>query len=222
VRLFVSAYAESLRGRRLLLYEDNQAVVAILTNLTTRSPLLMAELRHLVRVLAELDVSLRATYIRSRENVVADYYSRLARPYEYAISHDVFRRVSTWWGECTVDAFAAAATALLPRYWAESFSDHCAEAVDAFAQEWRGECAWAHPPPHMLPQLAQLLRERESAEAYVCTPFWPGEAWYAELLGLCSEHISFPAGSFERIAPDAPARLESWPCTVFRVRPRAA
>ena len=40
-----------VRGRRLLLYEDNQAVVAILTNLTTRSPLLMAELRALIELL---------------------------------------------------------------------------------------------------------------------------------------------------------------------------
>ena len=222
VRLFVGCYADALRGRRLLLYEDNQAVVAILTNLTTRSSLLMVELRKLMRVLTELDVSLRATYIRSAANDVADYFSRLARPHEYTVARSVFHRVTAWWGACTVDAFAGAATALLPRYWAESFDVHGAEAVDAFAQEWCGECAWAHPPPHMLPQLAQLLRERPGTEAYVCTPFWPGEAWYAELLGLCSERATFPAGSFVRVAPDAPERLESWPCTVFRVQPRAA
>jgi len=221
VRLFVETYVDSLRGRRLLLYEDNQAVVAILTTLTTRSPEMMHELRRLVYVLGECDISLRATYIRSAQNVIADYWSRLARPHEYALSRRCFADVCYWWGECTVDAFAGAATALLPRFWAET-QTLGAEAVDAFAQEWRGERAWAHPPPHMLPQLAQLLRARPEAEAYVVTPFWPGEAWFAELLALCDECVTFPAGSFERVAHDAPARLESWPCTIFRVRPRSS
>ena len=219
VRLFIETYVDSLRGRRLLLYEDNQAVVAILTNRTTKSPLLMAELRALMELLAEADVSLRATYIRSAANKVADYFSRLARPHEYAVAHDVFRCVCGWWGECTVDAFAGAASALLQRYWAEAHGDDGAEAIDAFAQEWEGERLWVHPPPHLLPQVAQLLRERPGVEALVCTPFWPGEAWYGELLSMCEERTTFAAGSFERIAHDAPARLETWPCTVFRVRP---
>jgi len=222
VKLFVQHYLESLRGRRLLLYEDNQAVVAILTNLTTRSPLLMAELREIIELLAEGDISLRATYIRSAANKVADYYSRIARPHEYAIVRDVLSRVEAWWGECTVDAFASAATTQVHRYWAESFDDLGAEAVDAFAQTWAGERAWVHPPPHLLPQVAQLLRADSAIEAFVCAPFWPGEAWYGELLSLCAERVTFPAGSFERVAPDAPDRLESWPCTVFRVLPVAA
>ena len=151
--------------------------------------------------------------------MVADYFSRIARAHEYAISRDVFEQVAAWWGECTVDAFASAATAQLHRYWAESFDDVGAEAVDAFAQAWASERVWAHPPPHLLPQVAQLLREGTGVEAYICTPFWPGEAWYGELLSMCAERVTFAAGSFERVAADAPARLESWPCTVFRVRP---
>ena len=222
VRLFIEHYVDSLRGRRLLLYEDNQAVVAILTNRTTRSPLLMAELRLIVELLAEADLTLRATYIRSAANTVADYFSRIARPHEYVVTRDVFSRIAQWWGECTVDAFASAASAQLHRYWAESFDDLGAEAVDAFAQEWCGERVWAHPPPHLLPQLAQLLRARPGVEAFVCAPLWPGESWYAELLAMCSERVTFAAGSFERVAADAPPRLESWPCTIFRIVPVAA
>ena len=76
----------------------------------------MAELRALMELLAEADVSLRVTYIRSAANKVADYFSRLARPHEYTVAHDIFRCVCGWWGECTVDAFAGAASALLQRY----------------------------------------------------------------------------------------------------------
>jgi hypothetical protein len=219
VRLFVLWYLESLRGRRLLLYEDNQAVVAILTTLTSRAPLLMRELRLLLEVLDWNDVSLRAIYIRSAENVVADHYSRIARPGDYLVAPEPLQSVQRWWGMCTVDAFASGATAQSSRFWAERPTVG-AEATDAFAQDWRDERLWAHPPPSLLPQLAQLLRAQSEVEALVCAPHWPGSPWFAELLELSTEHATFPAGSLQRVAFDAPQRLEAWPITVFRVLPR--
>ena len=83
VRLFLLAHLPHLRGRRLLLDEDNQAVIAMVHSLTSKSPELMAELRLLVIVLYENDIALRTRYIRSEDNVVADYYSRIARHREY-------------------------------------------------------------------------------------------------------------------------------------------
>ena len=219
VRLYVLWYLETLRGRRLLLFEDNQAVVAILTNLTSKSPALMRELRLLVEVLDWNDISIRALYIRSAENKIADYFSRIARARDYRIVSSVFELAQGWWGTCTVDAFASTASALLPRFWSD-VPTPAAEATDAFAQTWTGERVWAHPPPSLLPQLVQLLRTVSGAEALVCTPHWPGEAWFAELQDLASEVAHFPAGSLQRIAFDAPARLESWPVTIFRLVPR--
>ena len=219
VRLFVEWYVDRLRGRRLLLFEDNQAVVAILTTLTSRSPLLMRELRLLLEVLDFDDISLRAVYIRSAANRVADYYSRLARPRDYTVRRSHLEQVQGWWGQCTVDAFASAATAQLQRFWSDEPSGTSA-GTDAFAQCWRGERVWAHPPPFLLAQVAQLLRAEPSVEALVCAPCWLGESWYAELLELSSEHVTFPAGALHRVSFDAPARLESWPVTIFRVLPR--
>ena len=219
VRLFVQWYLDSLRGRRLLLHEDNQAVVAMLTSLTSRSPELMAELRSLVELLDFNEVSLRAVYIRSAENVVADYYSRIARPRDYRLARAHLDQVQAWWGECSIDAFASAATAQHARFWSEAPCE-AAEATDAFAQPWGSERVWAHPPPFLLPQVAQLLREAPEVEAQVCAPYWPGATWYSELLELSSELVTFPPGALQRIAWDAPARLETWPITVFRVQPR--
>jgi hypothetical protein len=220
VRLFVLWYLEALRGRRLLLFEDNQAVVAIITSLTSRSPELMAEVRRLIAVLDLHDISLRAVYIRSADNVVADLYSRIARPRDYAIRLELFELVQTWWGACTVDAFASGATALHERFWAEQPTEW-AEAIDAFAQPWAGELVWAHPPPYLLQQLAQLLRAEPRAAALVCAPYWPGAAWYSDLTLLSEQRVTFPAGSLLRIAFDAPQHLESWPITIFHVPRRA-
>ena len=58
------------------LWEDNQAVIFIIRNKTSRSPLLMAELRLLLELLDELHIDLRPRYIRSALNP-ADEFSRL-------------------------------------------------------------------------------------------------------------------------------------------------
>ena len=88
-----------------------------------------------------------------------------------------------------------------------------AAGVDAFSQVWRGERVWAHPPPSLLPQLAQLLRWEPAAEALVCAPYWPGKQWYSELLELSSELVTLPAGALRRVAHDAPPawNLGPWP-----------
>eukprot|EP00873_Tetraselmis_striata_P007963 jgi/Tetstr1/428227/TSEL_018267.t1 len=51
VRHAVESFLPHLRGRRVLLHEDNTAVVAALTNLTSRSPVMMEELRKLWHLL---------------------------------------------------------------------------------------------------------------------------------------------------------------------------
>jgi hypothetical protein len=215
VRLSVEHFLPELTGRRVLLHEDNQAVVWILTNMVTRSAEMMSELRALWGVLDLHDIELRPVYIRSAANRIADFASRLAMRGDYVISRARFLALQEMWGDCTVDAFASPATAQVLRYWSESPVEG-AEATDAFAQEWRGELAWAHPPPGLLSQLALFL-ESTGAAAQVCAPYWPGAVWYSMLLDLSDEHIVLPPGSLELVAADAPPRLASWPVVVFRV-----
>jgi hypothetical protein len=124
-------------------------------------------------------------------------------------------RLQAMWGACTVDAFASPATALLPRYWTPGLIAGAA-GTDAFAQSWVGERLWAHPPPSLLPLVAQMLRQAGAA-AIVCAPHWPGTAWFAELLELSCEHMTLPPGALEPIAGDAPPRLHAWPVTAFHV-----
>jgi hypothetical protein len=220
VRLFILRHLGELAGRRLLLHEDNTGVVAMVHSLTSKSPMLMDELRLLVEVLSTHDISLRAQYIRSADNWDADYQSRMVRPHEYRIALEVFEQLSATWGACSVDAFASEATALLPRFWAEA-DGSAAEAVDAFAQPWASEAlVWAHPPPALLPQLVQLLEASPSASAIVCVPHWPGSPWFRPLAELSSEMLLFPPGSLQRVAFDAPPMLDQWGVAAFRVLPR--
>jgi hypothetical protein len=219
VRLSVQHFLPQLAGRRVLLREDNMAVVHILTSLVSRSPVLMEELRRLWYVLDAADIELRPLYIRSAENVIADWASRLAFSGDYMLRPSAAARLQAEWGACTVDAFSSPATALLPRYWTPG-SIEGASGTDAFAQPWDGERLWAHPPPSLLPLVAQMLRQmlrQTGAQAIVCAPHWPGTAWFAELLELSSEHVTLPPGALQPIAGDAPARLHAWPVTAFHV-----
>ena len=153
-----------------------------------------------------------------REGLFQEYLNTGAVPMRNGrlrLSSEIFELVQQWWGLCSVDAFASDATAQLPRFWAEA-SGGAAEAVDAFAQPWAAEpLVWAHPPPSMLPQLVQLLRAEETASALVCVPHWPGSPWFRMLMEMATAMATFPAGSLQRVAFDAPASLESWPVTVF-------
>eukprot|EP00873_Tetraselmis_striata_P042357 jgi/Tetstr1/462621/TSEL_007606.t1 len=66
VRHAVESFMPQLRGRRVLLHEDNTAVVAATTNFTSRSPVMMEELRKLWHRPVIHDISIRPRFIRPR------------------------------------------------------------------------------------------------------------------------------------------------------------
>ena len=58
-----------LKGRRLLLHEDNQSVIGVLTHLTSKSPTMTLELRKLFLLTGNYDIKIRTQYIRSASDV---------------------------------------------------------------------------------------------------------------------------------------------------------
>ena len=77
VRCAIQALLPELKGRRLLLHEDNQFVIGVLTHLTFKSPTMMCELRKLFLLIDTYDIKIRTQYIRSATNVWADNLSRV-------------------------------------------------------------------------------------------------------------------------------------------------
>lgn len=97
---------------------------------------------------------------------------------DYKIVRSTFEDAQKRWTECTIDAFASAATALLPRFWTQKQMGG-SEGTDAFKQKWgEGEVIWAHPPPERMDQLVKLLARKDRlAEVIVCAPFRPTTSW---------------------------------------------
>ena len=90
VRRGILRFADDLRGHTVCLYEDNQAVVAIIKNRTSSSSLLMSELRLLMALLEKLDIHLVSRYIHSELNP-ADVFSRLTDRDVWTLSPSVQR-----------------------------------------------------------------------------------------------------------------------------------
>lgn len=218
----VQAYLPRLKHKRVLVHEDNQAVIYIIRERTTRSPVIMAYLRKLWCILDTNCIDLRLKYVRSALNP-ADAPSRLHGKEEWPVWREIFDEMQTLMGRNTVDRFASAHNAHLPRYNSE-FADPAAEAVNAMTQDWREEDNWVHPPIDLLADVAQKLREQPAAATVVC-PYWPSYAWFRDLRELSCQMVVRP--NAERQA--CPRFLETWDLrgprgwslAYFRIEPRS-
>lgn len=142
-------------------------------------------------------------------------------PGDYKIALPIFQAAQQRWGTCTVDAFASAATSMLPRFWTRR-SVSGAEATNAFKQTWKAsERVWAHPPGgrnQLLFQLAVFMESRKrKAESIICVPYRPTCEWFYRLNKLADDRLKYLAGKLQRVAEDAPDRLEAWPIMIFRI-----
>ena len=193
VRYAVSSFLPELMGRRVLLHEDNQAVVSVITHLTTRSPAMMLELRKLWFLLDSNDVHLRPRYIRSAANIWADKLSRELDYSDWQLNPRIFRHLNREWGPYSIDRFATMENAMLPRYNARWRDPRC-EAVDSLRlsdQHWRVNANWCNPPWELLQELVLKL-QRSGASATVVAPNWVGESWHQQLMELSSDIIIYP------------------------------
>lgn len=221
VRMAVECFLQELQGRRVLLHEDNQAVVHILTSLTSRSPALMTELRKLWFLMDSNGISIRPRYIQSAANIWADRLSRELDDSDWQLHPRLFRHLQRRYRH-TVDRFASMANAQLPRYNSR-WLDPGTEAVDCLRlpdSVWRSENNYCHPPWDLLDDLSVKL-QRSGAEATVVAPCWPTRSWHQQLLEMATEVEVYPA-SPRLYLPRVPGRFDMsgpgrWPMVVFRI-----
>eukprot|EP00873_Tetraselmis_striata_P000014 jgi/Tetstr1/420278/TSEL_001027.t1 len=225
VRLAIESFLPMLHNRHIRLHEDNQAVVGVLTNLTSRSPRLMAELRKTWYLMDTHGITLSVRYIRSAANIWADRLSREVDCDDWQFNPRRFASLTAKWGACTIDRFATSENALLPRYNARWRDPRC-EAVDALRLSdgaWRCERNWCNPPWNLIGDLVSKL-ESSGAPAIVIVPYWPDKAWYQLLSEMCSDMRSWkprhdlfiPGRTGDRLPVGAPR----WPVVAFNIPAR--
>jgi hypothetical protein len=198
VRRCISRFANELRGHTVCLYEDNQAVVAIIKNRTSSSPLLMNELRLLMALLEQLDIRLVPRYIRSDLNP-ADFFSRPTDREAWTLSPSVQRMLmqraqAIFRISISLDAFACPQSKVTSRFASRHFAPE-ALAEDGLLLEWSGEVIWLNPPWSLLPDVICKLREERPAPVLI-VPMWPSQKWWSS--SSCPRSVSCrsAAGTF--------------------------
>lgn len=78
--LAVQLWSAQLRNRRILFFTDNEAVVHVINNTTSKVIEIMHLVRRLVSICLVNNVQFRAKHIPGRHNIVPDLLSRLQVP----------------------------------------------------------------------------------------------------------------------------------------------
>lgn len=188
----LQTFLARLQGRSTLLWCDNQSVVHILTNRTTRSPEMMALLRRVWWLLDSAGIDLRVRWISTHENDYADALSRGSPHDELMIDNSCWTRLQRRFGPHDVDRYASVMNTRCPRFNSE-MPNPASEGAPALAQDWTGVNNYAFPPMAELPALAQLLSSQPSVRATVVAPHWPAQAWYQQLFEASTYVELWPA-----------------------------
>lgn len=171
-------YLPSPSIQRLLLHEDNQAVVCVLNAMVSASKAMMAEPRKLQVLLRVLGVTIEARWIPSAVNRYADALSRTWDPgdaratttllqsnrKEHHLDHVVFRDRPL--GDNAVAPAKYLATQM-EEFWG-----------DGTARLW-------NPPFDLLPLVVRKI-ESEGGRGILVAPHWPAQACFARLQSLGS------------------------------------
>ena len=72
----VEVWGEQLRGKRVLFWSDNQAVVAIVNKQTSKCPIIMGMVRRLVLKCLSFNILFKARFVPGFNNSIADALSR--------------------------------------------------------------------------------------------------------------------------------------------------
>jgi hypothetical protein len=148
-------------------------VVATLTMLTTRSPVMMTELRRVWYLLDTNDIHIRPRYIRSAANIWADTLSHEPDTEDWQLNPRFSAHLQARWGPHSIDRFASMLNTQLPRVDARWRDPQC-ENIDCLRlpdTAWRCENNYCDTLWSALPTLAAKLR-RSCATATVGAPYW--------------------------------------------------
>jgi hypothetical protein len=198
VRQGILRFANDLCGHTMCLYKDNQAVVAIIKNHTSSSPLLMNELRLLMVLLEQLDIRLVSRYIRSEINPV-DIFSKLTDHDAWTLSPSVQRMLmqraqAMFRKSISLDAFACPQSKVTSRFTSRHFAPE-ALTEDGLLLDWISEVVWLNPPWALLPDVLCKLRAERPAVVLI-VPVWSSQTWCPSLLALETFHVQLPTPKF--------------------------
>ncbi|KXZ40999.1 hypothetical protein GPECTOR_1018g286 [Gonium pectorale] len=177
-----------LQGGWLQYQTDSQAAECCVLGMKGKGPCLL-RVDELYRLCAAYDLEVQLVWFPSTAPLqqVADALSKYEDGSQWVLKQEVW--LDLWAEPClngrspSLDVFADAHTAKLPRFFAKSWSPGAA-GIDAFAQDWgrwsRGGLLYINPP---FDQMGRVVRkiEEEQPDCVLIAPVWP--RWWRAALG---------------------------------------
>lgn len=207
------------RGSIIRLRTDSMVALGVMRAGSSRSPVLMGEMRELHELCHEMQVEPRVEHVSSALNEWADRLSRENDSTTWTLSRAAFKRLDAIYGPHSVDLFASSITAQTPRFYSRSLCPGSL-GTNALTHDWDGENAWANPPFHLTGAVVQRI-VASGATVTLIAPEWRAQPWWSRAVEGCLEWFPLPSedGVHKGDLRSSPARRPFWRTVVFRFRP---
>lgn len=196
--------------RRILLHEDNQAVVYILNAMVSASRPMMAELRKIEKLLRVLGVRIDSRWIPSAVNRFADSLSRTWDPGDIEATESVVRDL--------VEEHGLDAVAFGARPFGERLAARRKYLDSEMEANWNdGRSRLFNPPADLVPVVLRKL-ETGGGHGVLVVPTWRAQPWFARLRAIavrCRHVKARPGGRV--LWEGRPGKADRWGITVATV-----
>eukprot|EP00117_Sycon_ciliatum_P042881 scpid80623/ scgid31136/ len=176
--LVLQSVVQELAGKECRHRTDNQAAARIL-QVGSKVPELQEIACRIFRFCRQNCIRLVPEWVPREENVLADFLSKVVDTDDWKLSSEVFDEIDGLWGPHTVDCFASAESAQLPRFCSRWWNPGCL-AVDAFTMCWEGENLWLCPPIYLIGDVISRISVIVSHGTLV-VPKWTSAWWWPYL-----------------------------------------
>ena len=166
----LSALKDSVRGKCVKWHSDSQGAVRVV-EIGSPSAELHSIALDIFYFCRTYNITLIPQWVPRELNACADAISHIVDFDDWYTTPEFFTHLDRLWGPHTVDRFANAANAHLPRFNSR-FRVPGTEAVDAFSISWYGENNWLVPPVHCITRVVQHLLVCGAVGTLV-VPYWP-------------------------------------------------
>lgn len=203
-------------GTILRLRTDSMVALGVIQAGSSRSPILMDQMRELHNLCAAMDIQLRVEHVSSVLNEWADRLSREHDSTDWTLSASTFQRLDALYGPHTVDLFASDLTARCARFYSRWLCPG-ALGTNALRHPWTDENAWANPPFHLVGAVIHRVLAN-NVTATLIAPAWRAQPWWQRAVDGCHEWQRLPPadGVYTRGSRSTPAPSPSWRTVVFR------
>jgi len=203
-------------GTIIRLRTDSMVALGVLNAQSSRSLVLMEEMRALHALCREMDVDLRAEHLSSALNEWADRLSREQDSTDWTLRCTTFSSFNAVYGPHSVDLFATDLNKQCDRFYSR-WATPGALGINALAHDWTGENAWANPPFHLLGPVVHKI-VASNATVTLIAPEWRAQPFWSRAVEAADEWYLLPLedGVCTHGTQSTPARRPHWRTAVFR------